>query len=467
MKKLFISIFVVYSSIHLVSANLDNLNEYDAAQILANEGIIENNSDNTYDYRVNDKISREELSKIIVKMAKVQIYDWKSVFEDTNFSSWWEKYAKTLNVYGYATSNKLFRPRSNTSKIESLKWVMMSNQLYPPLKYASIEDWRLKYVSNAIDKGISFTFSDYDTEVSRWQVFIWSANALQLKNNSEQISTYYNLISQHKLDEAYAMKYNPSTSLEAFKNTYASFNGGTPPNWWEYFPESISVFNYKKISLDTYAFQVDIDDNGNISRYNTQMKVSENNKLQTLSVKEISSEIIEEISNDDKKAYIEWAKWTYSVYFEEQGQKYLVTFKQYNPYYHIWGLEFISDGNILTFKESGFEYGWTLFYNILSKKFLSTSYISTYWFTEDNKYLYVCGESGFAWGEINIYNYDDLSLYKNLGEERAIGNCYGDKLYNSDKNTITYQIGFLGASDDVYLETYNFDTDTTTKQTIE
>lgn len=150
-------------------------NSVGAANTLAENNIINDQSDNVSEYRLADKISREELSKVIVNLASLELLSGESIFADTDFAPWAEAYAKTLNENDMASSNTFFNPKDYTSKAEALKFVMSAKDI----EMGVGSPWEVAYVDGGVEAGIANSFSDYSTDVTRGQVFIWAANALE------------------------------------------------------------------------------------------------------------------------------------------------------------------------------------------------------------------------------------------------------------------------------------------------
>lgn len=164
-------VFSIVSPIAGVSAAFSGL---EAANKLSTLAIIENQSANPADYRLGDSSSREELSKVISNLAGLTAVSSDSVYQDTDFASWSEKYAKALNEAGMAASNNYFNPKDMTSKIEALKWVMEARSI----ETGTGADWMEARVNGAVAAGIATSFSDYSAEATRGQVFIWAAEAI-------------------------------------------------------------------------------------------------------------------------------------------------------------------------------------------------------------------------------------------------------------------------------------------------
>jgi hypothetical protein len=166
-------VFSIVSPIAGVSAAYSSL---DAANKLATLGVIVDQSANPSAYRLADTTSREELSKVISNLGGLVVTEGEnSVYADTNFADWSEKYARALNAAGYAASNEFFNPKNNATKIEALKWVMEARNIATS---AMGDNWMEQRVNGAVDAGIASTFTDYNADASRGQVFIWASEAI-------------------------------------------------------------------------------------------------------------------------------------------------------------------------------------------------------------------------------------------------------------------------------------------------
>lgn len=158
------------------------------AQILADAGIIVNNSTSPEKYNVTSNISRREMLKVMLNLAGVtpgETCEWK--FADLPKSDWWCKYAENALKLGYIAPNKNFRPNDNVSKAESLKMIFKAKWIEVP----KTSDWRVWYMQKAVELWYSESFSDYDTASKRSFVFnVW---AKTITNNSiikEQFLSY-------------------------------------------------------------------------------------------------------------------------------------------------------------------------------------------------------------------------------------------------------------------------------------
>jgi len=174
-------VFSIVSPIAGVSAAYTSL---EAANKLATLGVVVDQSANPADYRLADSTSREELSKIISKLWGLVVVEGEnSIYSDTNFAPWAEKYARALNQAGYAASNEFFNPKNLATKIEALKWVMEARDI----ETGTGDNWMAARVAGAVEAGIADSFSDYNAVASRGQVFIWAANAIDMEEEEDDL----------------------------------------------------------------------------------------------------------------------------------------------------------------------------------------------------------------------------------------------------------------------------------------
>lgn len=150
------------------------------ADYLAENWIINNNSDNPDDYRLWDPITRRETMKIIIKLAWIEVQDkceWK--FKDVKSDDWWCKYIETALNSWYITKNESFRPNDNITKSEVLKLIFKAKNIS---KIQETTNWQEDYEKTAIYyKIITDDFKDYDSVAKRWWIFAAVANALNIK----------------------------------------------------------------------------------------------------------------------------------------------------------------------------------------------------------------------------------------------------------------------------------------------
>lgn len=156
-------IIVPITRADLVSDALTN------AQILANAGIIVDNSSNPGSYNIHSSITRREMLKVMLKLAWItpeNVCEWK--YADLSKDDWWCKYAETALKYGYIASNTNFRPDDFVTKVESLKMIFKARSIDVP----KTDDWRVWYVQKSSELWYTNNFSNYDSNALRNFVFI-------------------------------------------------------------------------------------------------------------------------------------------------------------------------------------------------------------------------------------------------------------------------------------------------------
>ncbi|MDD5770106.1 MAG: alpha-2-macroglobulin family protein, partial [Candidatus Gracilibacteria bacterium] len=164
------------------------------AQILADAGIIVDNSKTPKAYKLSDNISRREMLKIMLNIAGIKPDNiCKGKFADLPASDWGCKYAETALKLGYIAANKNFRPNDSVSKTESLKMIFKAKNI----EVSKTTDWRVGYVQKAVELGYTENFKDYDNKSLRSFVFGIGAKVVSSKlsnikvsNVKEQISAY-------------------------------------------------------------------------------------------------------------------------------------------------------------------------------------------------------------------------------------------------------------------------------------
>lgn len=165
--------FSIVSPVAGVSAAYTSV---EAANLLAENGVIVDHSGNPAMYELGNEVKRREGVKVMMNLSSVAV-DPSCVgeFNDLSSSDWACKYAETALDNGMVAPNPAFRPDDLMSKIEALKWVFQGLDL----ERADNADWRAGYVEAAVDMGITTAFTDYDTPVARGEFFIWAANGME------------------------------------------------------------------------------------------------------------------------------------------------------------------------------------------------------------------------------------------------------------------------------------------------
>ena len=172
--KLKLITLITLSSIVFSFASVANADYLDAAQKLADMWVINNNSSNPSNYRVNDNITRWEMAKITLNLSWENVPNscsWK--YSDLKSSDWACKYAEAWNSYWFFASNTAFRPNDNITKVEALKMIMQARWI----EKSNNSNWQAAYVEWAVTSWIlPAAFTDYNTNAVRWWIFEIATN---------------------------------------------------------------------------------------------------------------------------------------------------------------------------------------------------------------------------------------------------------------------------------------------------
>jgi hypothetical protein len=154
----------------------------DAANKLAQVGVIVDQSANPADYRLGDNITRREMVKIAMQLAVSQGVaintEYMGKFSDVPEADWAWKYAETALGNGFVSANAMFNPSRMVTKAESLKMIMNAAGIDKSSNDTAI--WEDDYVEGGVLAGIVESFSDYTAEATRGWIFKVAANALDI-----------------------------------------------------------------------------------------------------------------------------------------------------------------------------------------------------------------------------------------------------------------------------------------------
>jgi hypothetical protein len=222
----FISIFLIFLSFSPnLKADIAN-NSLENAQKLANHWIIQNNSNNKANYKLDSSITRREMLKVMLNIAWVNVWNsctWK--FADLKSSDWWCKYAETALKLWYISANKNFRPNDAVSKAESLKMLFKAKNI----EIKSTSDWREWYVKKSYELWFSENFFDYDTPAKRSFVFNVWANVID--NNTSWTSSENNQTNSVWNDLMCLQVITPAKNKETWE--CVNFPNSCIPSWFE------------------------------------------------------------------------------------------------------------------------------------------------------------------------------------------------------------------------------------------
>jgi len=144
-------------------------NERSGAEFLASKKVINVKSFNPHEYKLEDKITRKEIMKVIINLSEKELQEeCREIFADVA-NDWGCKYIETALENGFITWNRWFRPDDFVTQTEALKLILQARWIGK--KYET-DNWREDYISTAyylwyIDK----KFSDYNTFASRGWIF--------------------------------------------------------------------------------------------------------------------------------------------------------------------------------------------------------------------------------------------------------------------------------------------------------
>lgn len=166
-------VFSIVSPLAGVSAAYTSV---EAANKLSTLGVIVDQSANPTEYRLGDNLLRREGVKVMMNISSIAVVDnCEGKFNDLSATDWACKYAETALANGLVAANPSFSPDRLLSKIEALKMVFQGRDL----EREENADFRVGYVNSAVNMGIATeAFTDYDTAVTRGQLFVWAANAI-------------------------------------------------------------------------------------------------------------------------------------------------------------------------------------------------------------------------------------------------------------------------------------------------
>lgn len=158
-------------------------NEIESANALAAAGYINDNSDNTAAYNLNQNVLRQEIAAVARGIAgldkKASCDNSFSDVSSTNPNNWACSSVEALLDAGLISANAKFNPESNISKAESIG-MMVKASFGDEYSYDSSSDnsWQEQVVWFAVSKGIVSNFTNYDDSATRGFVFEVANNAM-------------------------------------------------------------------------------------------------------------------------------------------------------------------------------------------------------------------------------------------------------------------------------------------------
>ena len=181
MKKLLVMLMIFVLSTWAINAYTSS--QLDSANTLANEWIINNNSNNPAGYNLDQNVLRQEIAAVARGVAGIsKTSSCSNSFSDvsaTNPNTWACYSVEALLNAELIASNTTFRPEDSITKAEWL-WMLVKAACGDDYSYDSSKSWswQEQVVTYATDSTIIESFTDYNTLATRWWVFEVGANAM-------------------------------------------------------------------------------------------------------------------------------------------------------------------------------------------------------------------------------------------------------------------------------------------------
>lgn len=156
-------ILTVWTSFAAVKSQID------AANFLASEWIITDQSGNPDNYRLSDTITRKEVMKVVMKLSVHSVSDtcrWE--FSDVA-NDWGCKYIEAALDAWYIATNNTFRPDDNITLTEAMKLIQKSKWVQ---KIQQTDNWQEDYMMTAYEYGIiEDKYYNYNDDATRGWIF--------------------------------------------------------------------------------------------------------------------------------------------------------------------------------------------------------------------------------------------------------------------------------------------------------
>jgi hypothetical protein len=424
---------------------------FDAIDLIQQKGVIEGYQDGLY--RPYMYINRAEFVKILVasEYTQAQITSCKDIsFTDVKSDDWFAPYLcvaqKNNIISGYPDGT--FKGYGNINFVESAKILVNTLEREKLAGQRTGGEWYQPYVDTmallgAIPVEVRALDADMDRGMTAEMIYrlkqgITDKPSLLADEMGDRrlIESYYNKIAAKDLEGAFAMKVDPGMSLATFKEMYAEY-------------PFLSIYRINKTGRHTYSFRLmtfpwekgGAQAHQPAELYNVEMEVSDG-KLKTISSVEPGNMVLEDIAFDSGlRASIEFGDGFFRVFTVKDGKKKQVA--EYdtrdNLYVYVDNLYFSPNGNYLMYQMHGWEYGGIYLYDIVNGVLSDKSYdgISLYGMTADEKYFYVCNESGMISGAASVLEMPGFKLRRDLAGGKVIDSCGP---YDSAKNSFKYTL---------------------------
>ena len=139
-----------------------------AANFLANNGVIVDQSSNVEMYNHTSNITRREMVKVAMNISGKNVPDsCTGEFSDLHSDDWGCKYAEAALANGFVAANASFRPDDLITNSESLKMIMQAKGIARDEN----SDWRAGYSSKAMSEWIIMSEYDFNAQAKRGWIF--------------------------------------------------------------------------------------------------------------------------------------------------------------------------------------------------------------------------------------------------------------------------------------------------------
>lgn len=139
-----------------------------AANFLAEQNVIVDQSANVEMYNYTSNITRREMIKVAMNISGKSVPDTcMGDFTDLDSDDFACKYAEAALANGFIADNKMFRPDTLITEAESLKMIMQVKGI----ERDANSDWRLGYSSKAMSQGLISSEITLDAYAKRGWIF--------------------------------------------------------------------------------------------------------------------------------------------------------------------------------------------------------------------------------------------------------------------------------------------------------
>ena len=178
-----IALVALVSGIFSTGAYAASSSQIEAANMLAADGIINDHSDDTAGYNLDQNVLRQEIAAVargIAGLPKKDMCDGSFTDVSATTPNNWACYSvEALLDADLIAANTMFKPEKEISKSEAVGMMVKAafgdEYAYDAGKATS---WQEQVVEFAVSKGVVANFTNYDTPATRGFVFEAGANAI-------------------------------------------------------------------------------------------------------------------------------------------------------------------------------------------------------------------------------------------------------------------------------------------------